>query len=230
MFKRILIANRGEIACRIIWACKELGIETVTVFSEADHDALHVQLADQAICIGPSLASQSYLSIPAVISAAEISNVDAIHPGYGFLAESAHFAEVCEACQIKFIGPPSDLIRLMGDKARALSTMKSVGVPTLPGSEGIVETLEQAQSVVRRISFPVIIKAVAGGGGRGIEMEEANRVPALPAGRHQRDVPAQPLRLGLSVAAESDAGRPVGDHGHTILFERLAAVSQPGLA
>jgi acetyl-CoA carboxylase biotin carboxylase subunit len=170
MFKRILIANRGEIACRIIWACKELGIETVAVFSEADHDALHVQLADQAICIGPPPASQSYLNIPSVISAAEISNVDAIHPGYGFLAENAHFAEVCEACQIKFIGPPADAIRLMGDKARALAAMKSLGVPTLPGSDGVVETLEQALDISRRIGFPIIIKAVAGGGGRGMRI------------------------------------------------------------
>jgi acetyl-CoA carboxylase biotin carboxylase subunit len=170
MFKRILIANRGEIACRVIWACKELGIETIAVFSEADHDALHVQLADQAICIGPPPGAHSYLNIPAVISAAEISDADAIHPGYGFLSENAHFAEVCEACNIKFIGPSSDVIRLMGDKACALATMKSLGVPTVPGSDGVVHTLEQARQVIQRIGFPVIVKAVAGGGGRGMRI------------------------------------------------------------
>lgn len=170
MFKRVLIANRGEIACRIIWACQELGIETVAVFSEADREALHAQLADQAICIGPPPAAQSYLNFPAVISAAEVANVDAIHPGYGFLSENAHFAEVCEACHIKFIGPSPEIIRLMGDKARALETMKSAGMPILPGSEGVVEDEAQALEVAQRIGWPVIIKAVAGGGGRGMRI------------------------------------------------------------
>lgn len=187
MFKRVLIANRGEIACRIIWACQELGIETVTVFSEADRDALHVQLADQAICIGPPPASQSYLNVPAVISAAEISDVDAIHPGYGFLAENAHFAEICEACNIKFIGPSPEVIRLMGDKARARAVMKAAGVPVLPGSDGIVETDEEARAVVQRIGLPVMIKATAGGGGRGMRIvhTEAELPGALEAARSE---------------------------------------------
>lgn len=185
MFKRVLVANRGEIACRVIWACQELGIETVAVFSEADRDALHVQLADRAICIGPPPASQSYLSIPAVISAAEISDVDAIHPGYGFLAENAHFAEICHACNIKFIGPPPELIRMMGDKARARETMKAAGLPILPGSDQIVEDYEQAMAAIRRIGWPVIIKATAGGGGRGMRIvrSEAELAGALESAR-----------------------------------------------
>src|SRR5947207_1725842 len=145
MFKKILIANRGEIACRIIWTCKELGIKTVAVYSEADADALHVRFADEAICIGPAASPQSYLNIPAVISAAEVANVDAIHPGYGFLSENAYFAEVCEACNIKFIGPKPSQIRMMGDKASAKETMRSLGVPVTPGSNGVIQTEEQAQ-------------------------------------------------------------------------------------
>ncbi len=144
MFKKILIANRGEIATRIIWACKELGIKTVAIHSEADRDSLHVRFADEAICIGPPPSSKSYLNIPSVISAAEISNVDAIHPGYGFLAENAYFAEVCEACNIKFIGPTPDSIRLMGDKAQARAAMKQAGVPITPGFDGIIEDEDQA--------------------------------------------------------------------------------------
>ncbi|MBI3950459.1 MAG: ATP-grasp domain-containing protein, partial [Acidobacteria bacterium] len=170
MFKRVLIANRGEIACRIIWACQELGVETVAIFSEADRDALHVQLADQAICIGPPPAAQSYLNIPAVISAAEVSNVDAIHPGYGFLSENAHFAEVCEACNIKFIGPRPEIIRLMGDKARAREAMKAARVPVVPGSDEIVESEIEALEVAEQIGWPVILKATAGGGGRGMRI------------------------------------------------------------
>lgn len=185
MFKRVLVANRGEIACRVIWACQELDIETVAVFSEADRDALHVQLADRAICIGPPPASQSYLSIPAVISAAEISDVDAIHPGYGFLAENAHFAEICHACNIKFIGPPPELIRLMGDKARAREAMKAAGLPILPGSDQVVEDHEQALAAIQRIGWPVIIKATAGGGGRGMRIvrSEAELAGALESAR-----------------------------------------------
>jgi acetyl-CoA carboxylase biotin carboxylase subunit len=170
MFRRVLIANRGEIACRIIWACKELGIGTVAVFSEADREALHVQLADHAVCIGPPPSSKSYLNIPAVISAAEITDADAIHPGYGFLAESAAFAEVCDACHIKFIGPRSDVIGLMGDKVRAREAMKSVGVPVVPGSDGVVQSVEEAGDVIRQIGLPVIFKASAGGGGRGMRI------------------------------------------------------------
>ncbi|HYE75012.1 MAG TPA: biotin carboxylase N-terminal domain-containing protein, partial [Blastocatellia bacterium] len=170
MFKKILIANRGEIACRIIWACKELDIKTVAVHSEADRDALHVRFADEAICIGPAPSSQSYLNIPAIISAAEITDVDAIHPGYGFLAENAHFAEVCQECNIKFIGPSPNVIRIMGDKAEARRTMKAVGVPITPGSEGLIEDEEAALSEAERIGYPVLIKATAGGGGRGMRV------------------------------------------------------------
>jgi acetyl-CoA carboxylase biotin carboxylase subunit len=170
MFRKVLVANRGEIACRIIWACRELGIKTVAVFSEADRDALHVQLADQAVCIGPPPAAKSYLNIPAVISAAEITDADAIHPGYGFLSESGYFAEVCEACQITFIGPSSSLIKLMGDKVRARETMKALGVPTVPGSDGVVRSLEEARTIIERIGLPVIFKAAAGGGGRGMRI------------------------------------------------------------
>lgn len=170
MFKKILIANRGEIACRIIWACKELGIKTVAVHSEADAEALHVRFADEAVCIGPAPSSQSYLNIPAVISAAEITNVDAIHPGYGFLSENAYFAEVCEACNIKFIGPTPEVIRLMGDKAEAKRTMRQAGVPVVPGSDDVLVSEEQAFKVAEEIGFPVIIKASAGGGGRGMRV------------------------------------------------------------
>ncbi len=170
MFRKVLIANRGEIACRVIWACRELGIKTVAVYSQADADSLHVRFADEAVCIGPAPSKDSYLSIPAVISAAEITNADAIHPGYGFLSENAHFAEVCEACNITFIGPKPEAIRTMGDKATAKATMKAAGVPVVPGSEGIVETPEAAQEVVDRIKLPVMIKATAGGGGRGMRI------------------------------------------------------------
>jgi acetyl-CoA carboxylase biotin carboxylase subunit len=170
MFRKILIANRGEIACRIIWACRELGIKTVAVYSQADADSLHVRFADEAVCIGPAPSRESYLSIPAVISAAEITNADAIHPGYGFLSENAHFAEVCEACNITFIGPPPHAIRTMGDKATAKATMRAAGVPVVPGSDGLVESPEAALEVAQRIGFPVMIKATAGGGGRGMRI------------------------------------------------------------
>jgi acetyl-CoA carboxylase biotin carboxylase subunit len=175
MFKKILIANRGEIACRIIWACKEMGIETVAVYSSADEDALHVRFADEAIRIGPPNPRQSYLSIPAIISAAEISNVDAIHPGYGFLAENAHFAEVCEACNIRFIGPQPAAIRAMGDKAAARRAMIEAGVPVVPGSEGIVASAEEAQLAGDEIGYPLMIKAAAGGGGRGMRVVSASK-------------------------------------------------------
>src|SRR5512137_2098021 len=159
MFKKILIANRGEIALRVIHACREMGIKTVAVYSEADENALHVRFADEDVCIGPPRASESYLNVPAVISAAEITGADAIHPGYGFLSESAYFAEVCEACHIKFIGPSPQVIRLMGDKARARRAMKKAGVPVLPGSEGTLESEEQALKVAAEIGYPVLIKA-----------------------------------------------------------------------
>ena len=170
MFKKILVANRGEIALRVICACKELGIKTVAVFSEADRNSLHVRFADEAVCIGPPKSSDSYLKVPSVISAAEITNADAVHPGYGFLSENAYFAEVCEACHIKFIGPPPNVIRLMGDKARALAAMSKAGLPILPGSNGIVSSVEAAHDIARGIGYPVIIKASAGGGGRGMRI------------------------------------------------------------
>ena len=169
-FKKILIANRGEIACRIIWTCKEMGIKTVAVHSDVDRDSLHVRYADEAACIGPAPSAQSYLNIPAIISTAEIFNVDAIHPGYGFLAESSKFAEICEACNIKFIGPPAKMIRLMGDKVEARRAMAAAGVPILPGSPDPVTSEDEAIRLAREIGFPVIVKASAGGGGRGMRI------------------------------------------------------------
>jgi acetyl-CoA carboxylase, biotin carboxylase subunit len=170
MFKKILVANRGEIALRVIFACRELGIKTVAVYSEADENSLHVRFADEDICIGPARSADSYLNVPAIISAAEITGADAIHPGYGFLSESAYLAEVCEACHIRFIGPDPSVIRLLGDKAKARRAMKKAGVPMLPGSDGPVESEEAATRVARDIGYPVIIKAVAGGGGRGMRI------------------------------------------------------------
>jgi len=168
--RKILIANRGEIACRIIWTCKEMGIKTVAIHSEADREALHVRFADEAICVGGNPSAQSYLNIPAIISAAEITNVDAIHPGYGFLAESATFATICEDCNIKFIGPKAKVIAMMGDKVEARRTMQAAGVPILPGSPEPIESAEEAVEIAREIGFPVIIKAAAGGGGRGMRI------------------------------------------------------------
>ena len=186
MFDKILIANRGEIALRVICACKDLGIPTVAVYSEADRHSLHVRFADEAICIGPAKSSLSYLDIPSVISAAEISNVDAIHPGYGFLSENADFAEVCETSGITFIGPPPEVIRLMGLKDRARAAMKSAGVPTLPGSEGVVKSPEEALAIASQIGYPVILKATAGGGGRGMRIVRTpEELPALLVGAQQ---------------------------------------------
>src|SRR5499425_2753093 len=170
MFKKILIANRGEIALRVICACKELGIRTVAIYSEADRHSLHVRFADEAICIGPPQLGQSYLNIPAVISAAEIANADAIHPGYGLLSENANFAEVCETSGLTFIGPSPDLIRLMGEKEKARAAMKRHGVPILPGSDGVITSEEEAAEWARQVGYPVIIKASAGGGGRGMRI------------------------------------------------------------
>ena len=168
--RKILVANRGEIACRIIWTCKEMGIKTVAVHSEADRESLHVKFADEAVCIGPAPSSQSYLNIPSIISAAEITDADAIHPGYGFLAESATFAKICEDCNIKFIGPRPDVIAMMGDKVEARRTMTAAGVPILPGSPDPIESAEEAKALALDIGFPVIIKAAAGGGGRGMRI------------------------------------------------------------
>jgi len=180
MFNKILIANRGEIALRVIYACRELGIKTVAVYSQADEHSLHVRFADEDVCIGPARSLDSYLNVPAIISAAEITGADAIHPGYGFLSESAYLAEVCEACHIRFIGPYPNVIRLMGDKARARRAMKKAGVPILPGSDGPMQNEAQAIEVAKELGYPVIIKAVAGGGGRGMRVaRNAEELPKL---------------------------------------------------
>jgi len=170
MISKVLIANRGEIALRIILACKEMGLKTVAVHSEADRDALHVRYADEDVCIGPALSRQSYLNISSIIAAAEITGADAIHPGYGFLAENEHFAEIANECGLTFIGPTPSAIRTMGDKAKARETAKSIGVPILPGSDGPVRTYEEAVEVAKSIGYPVILKASAGGGGRGMRI------------------------------------------------------------
>ena len=196
MFKKILIANRGEVALRIIFACRELGIKTVAVYSEADENSLHVRFADEDVRIGPARSADSYLNVPAVISAAEITGADAIHPGYGFLSESAYLAEVCEACHIKFIGPDPQVIRLMGDKARARRVMKKAGVPILPGSDGPIEGEEKALKVAKEIGYPVIVKATAGGGGRGMRVVRA---------------PADLSTAVKTAAREAEAAFGVGD-------------------
>ncbi len=175
MFKKILVANRGEIALRVISACRELGIRTVAVYSEADRDALHVRYADEDVCIGPHPPSASYLNVASIISAAEITEADAIHPGYGFLSENSRFAEILADCRIAFIGPSPEAIRTMGDKALARTTMAKAGVPTLPGSTGALETLDEAVELARKIGYPVILKASAGGGGRGMRVASNER-------------------------------------------------------
>src|SRR5678816_1656936 len=182
MFEKVLVANRGEIAVRIIRACKELNIRTVAVYSEADANSMHVQLADEAICIGKSPASDSYLRIDRLISAAEIADVDAIHPGYGFLAENAHFADVCESCNIRFIGPNSRAMNAIEDKAVSRALAKKAGVPCPPGSEGLIENEQDALTTAKRIGYPVMIKAIAGGGGRG--MRVAHNDISLVKGYH----------------------------------------------
>jgi acetyl-CoA carboxylase biotin carboxylase subunit len=182
MFEKVLIANRGEIALRVIRACKELGIRTLAVYSDADVDSLHVQLADEAICIGAAPSSESYLKIDRILSAAEVGDVDAIHPGYGFLSENAHFAEVCESCNIKFIGPPVSAMQKMSDKNSARECARKAGVPITPGSDGIVEDEKHAVKLAKKIGYPVMIKAAAGGGGRG--MRVAHNEPSLMTGFH----------------------------------------------
>src|SRR5688572_19348953 len=170
MFRKVLIANRGEIALRILRACRELKVKTVAVFSTADRESLHVRLADESVCIGPPPAAQSYNYIARLISAAEVTGADAIHPGYGFLSENAHFAEVCASCGFTFIGPTPEMIRKMGDKAVARRTMVDAGLPVVPGSEGTIADVDEALSYARQIGFPVILKAAAGGGGRGMRV------------------------------------------------------------
>jgi acetyl-CoA carboxylase biotin carboxylase subunit len=180
MLRKVLIANRGEIALRVICACKELGIRTVAIYSEADRNSLHVRFADEAICIGPPRSAESYLSVPAVISAAEIADVDAIHPGYGLLSENANFAEVCRASNIKFIGPPPEVTRLMGEKSNARQAMKKAKVPILPGSDGVIGSADEALEWAKSVGYPVILKAVAGGGGRGMRIcRSAEELPML---------------------------------------------------
>ena len=180
MFKKILIANRGEIAMRILRTCKEMGIKTVAVYSIADKDSLHVRFADEAVCIGPAASKDSYLKIPNIIAAAEITNADAIHPGYGFLAENANFSRICQKNGIKFIGATPEQIEKMGDKATAKATMKAAGIPCVPGSDGLVESLEEAEKIAEEIGYPVMIKATAGGGGKGMRAiwsKEELRIP-----------------------------------------------------
>jgi acetyl-CoA carboxylase biotin carboxylase subunit len=180
MFRKVLIANRGEIALRVISACKEMGIRTVAVYSEADRNSLHVRFADEAICIGPPRSADSYLNVPAVISAAEIADVDAIHPGYGLLSENANFAEVCRASNIKFIGPPPEVTRMMGEKSTARQTMKKAKVPILPGSDGVIADEKEALEWAKSVGYPVILKAVAGGGGRGMRIcRNAEELPSM---------------------------------------------------
>ena len=233
MFKKILIANRGEIALRIIRACKELGIQSVAVYSEPDLDSLHVQLADEAISIGPAASSESYLKIDRIISAAEVADVDAIHPGYGFLAENAHFAEVCASCKIKFIGPPASAIRLMGDKNTARECARKAGVPVSPGSDGTVESEAEALKVASKIGYPVMIKAVAGGGGRGMRI--ASNEGSLVAGYHSARLEADKAFGNPSVYIEKFIVNPhhiefqiMGDeHGQIVhLGERDCSIQR----
>jgi len=233
MFRKILIANRGEIALRIIDACKELGIATVAVYSEADRNALHVRFADEAVCIGPPRSSESYLNIPQVISAAEITNVEAIHPGYGFLSENSNFAEVCEASHITFIGPSPELLRMMGEKDQARREMSAAGLPIVPGSQGIVPDEATAVSEAARIKYPVILKASAGGGGRGMRVvrSEVELAPAFATARNE----AQQAFGVPDVYLEKFIERPrhiefqvLGDkHGHVMhLGERECSIQR----
>ena len=232
-FKKILVANRGEIALRIICACKDLGIPTVAVYSEADRHGLPVRFADQAICIGPAKSARSYLDIPSIISAAEITNVDAIHPGYGFLSENAGFAEVCRVSRIKFIGPTPEVIAQMGIKERARAIMKEHGVPILPGSEGVLSSAEEAVETAKRIGFPVILKASAGGGGRGMRI--VNAAAELPALLQQAQQEAGAAFSSADVYLEKFIGAPrhiefqllADEHGNVeILGERECSIQR----
>src|SRR5690242_3543058 len=233
MFEKVLIANRGEIALRVIRACKELGIRTLAVYSEADVDSLHVQLADEAICIGAAPSSESYLRIDRILSAAEIGDVDAIHPGYGFLSENAHFAEVCESCKIKFIGPPASAMHAMGDKNSARACARKAGVPVTPGSDGIVESEKEAIKVAKKIGYPLMLKAVSGGGGRG--MRTAHNEPSLLNGFHSARTEAEKTFGNPQVYIERLILNPhhvefqiiADQHGHTIhLGERDCSIQR----
>jgi acetyl-CoA carboxylase, biotin carboxylase subunit len=233
VFNKILIANRGEIALRIIRACKELGIATVAIYSEADVDSLHAQLADEAVCVGKAPSAESYLKIDRIISAAEITDVDAIHPGYGFLAENPHFADVCASCNIKFIGPSARSIRAMGDKNSAREQARKAGVPVTPGSDGTVDTEQQALRIAKKIGYPVMIKAVAGGGGRG--MRPAHNDGSLVQGFHAARTEAENAFGNSGVYIEKLIDRPhhiefqvIGDsHGRIIhLGERDCSIQR----
>ena len=233
MFRKILIANRGEIALRLICACKELGIKTVAIYSEADRHALHVRFADEAICIGPAKSALSYLNIPAVMSAAEITNVDAVHPGYGFLSENADFAEVCELSGIKFIGPKPGVIREMGLKQRARSIMQEAGVPILPGSKGVLESLDEGSKLANKIGYPVMLKAAAGGGGRGMRMVRAEEELAGSLSQAQAEAAAAFGSGDVYMEKLLEAPRHIefqvlGDeHGHVeILGERECSIQR----
>jgi len=233
MFRKVLVANRGEIALRVLNACRELGIRTVAVYSEADRNSLHVRFADEAICIGPPRLADSYLNVPAVISAAEIADVEAIHPGYGLLSENANFAEVCRASNIKFIGPPPEVTRLMGEKEKARQAMKKAKVPILPGSDGVLSTAEEAQSEARQVGYPVILKAKAGGGGRGMRIVRTpEELPNLFHAAHTEAANAfgngelymekfieQPRHIEFQVLAD--------EHGNVVsLFERECSIQR----
>lgn len=233
MFKKILIANRGEIALRIIRVCKQFGIKTVAVYSQADRDSLHVKFADEAVCIGPPAVKESYLKIPRIMAAAEITAADAIHPGYGFLAENAGFAEICTTSGIKFIGPSADMITAMGDKALAKETMRKAGVPVVPGSDGVVIDLDEAKSIAKEIGLPVIIKAVAGGGGRGMRIvREADELEnAFKTAQHEAEQGFNNAALYIEKYIEQPKHIEVqvfGDqHGNVIQFgERDCSVQR----
>ncbi len=233
MFEKVLIANRGEIALRVIRACRELGVRTLAVYSQADVDSLHVQLADEAICIGEAPATDSYLKVDRIISAAEVGDVDAIHPGYGFLAENAHFADICENCNIKFIGPSSDAIRAMGDKARARESAKKAGVPIVPGSDGVLDNEQEALRAAKKLGYPVMIKAVAGGGGRG--MRVAHNDVSLVKGFYTAKTEAERAFNNASIYLEKLIEEPhhieiqvLGDkHGNVVHFgERECSIQR----
>jgi len=233
VFRKILIANRGEIALRIIWACRELGIKTVAVYSTADADSLHVKFADEEVCIGPPRNDESYRNVSAVISAAEITDAEAIHPGYGFLAESAHFAEVCRECGLVFIGPSPDVIRRMGDKAEARRAMREAGVPTAPGSDGVLSTVEEAAALAPELGFPVLIKATAGGGGRGMRIvqEPDDMARQFDAARAEAaasfGVPDVYLEKYLLEPRHIEFQVMGDDHGNLVhLFERECSIQR----
>src|SRR5262245_44328585 len=233
MFQRILVANRGEIALRVIRACHDLGVEVVAVFSEADRGAAYLNIADDRICIGPASAAESYLNVPRIISAAEIANVQAIHPGYGFLSENAHFAEVCRACNIEFIGPPAEAMKLLGNKNEARKLAQKAGVPVVPGCDGLVTTDADASRLAHEIGFPVLVKAAAGGGGRG--MRVARNDISLQSGLHAARQEAEKAFKDGSVYLEKYIEQPrhievqiLGDrHGNVVhLFERECSLQR----